>query len=125
MEGFKMMEIYNTVDEYIAAQADDVQAILRELRRVIREAAPEATERICMRMPTFDLNGKWLVHFGAFKKHVGFFPQPDGVAAFADRLTGYKTSKGTIQFPLNKPIPYDLVAEITQFRVAAVKGERQ
>jgi uncharacterized protein YdhG (YjbR/CyaY superfamily) len=118
-----MMETYNTIDEYIAIQSADVQAILRELRRVIREAAPDATERICMRMPTFDLNGKWLVHFGAFKKHVGFFPQPDGVAAFANKLTGYKTSKGTIQFPLNKPIPYDLVSEITRFRVVAVSGK--
>jgi uncharacterized protein YdhG (YjbR/CyaY superfamily) len=118
-----MMETYGTIDEYIAAQDAEVQDILRKVAQTIREAAPQTTERICMRMPTFDLNGKWLVHFGAFKKHLGFFPQPDGVEAFADRLTGYKTSKGTIQFPYNKPIPYDLIAEITQFRVSAVKGE--
>jgi uncharacterized protein YdhG (YjbR/CyaY superfamily) len=115
-----MTETHNAVDVYIDAQSENMREILRKLRQTIREAAPEATERICMRIPTYDLNGKWLVHFGAFKKHVGFFPQPDGVAAFADRLAGYKTSKGAVQFPLSKPIPYDLVAEITRFRVAAL-----
>jgi uncharacterized protein YdhG (YjbR/CyaY superfamily) len=111
------MDTYNTIDEYIAAQSSDVQDILRKVAQTIRESAPKTTERICMRMPTFDLNGKWLVHFGAFKKHLGFFPQPDGVAAFAGKLTGYKTSKGAIQFPYNKPIPYELIAEITRWKV--------
>jgi uncharacterized protein YdhG (YjbR/CyaY superfamily) len=115
----KTMEINNSIDEYIAAQDAEVQDILRKVTQTIREAAPQTTERICMRMPTFDLNGKWLVHFGAAKNHLGFYPQPDGVAAFADRLTDYKTSKGAIQFPYNKPIPYDLIAEITRWKVAA------
>ena len=115
------MTEYQTIEEYIIAQNEDVQEPLRKILQIIRENAPGTTERICMRMPTFDLNGKWLLHFAAFKKHISFFPQANGVAAFADRLTDYKTSKGTIQFPLNKPIPYDLIAEITRYKVAAVK----
>ncbi|MDR1131802.1 MAG: DUF1801 domain-containing protein [Oscillospiraceae bacterium] len=118
-----MTETHKTIDEYIDAQSEDTRGVLRKLRQTIREAAPEATERICMRIPTFDLNGRWLIHFGAFKKHIGFFPQPDGVAAFTDKLAGYKMSKGAIQFPLNKPVPYDLIAEITRFRVAAIKKD--
>lgn len=106
----------NEVDTYIAAFPADVQEKLVAIRQIVREEAPEATERICMNMPTFDLNGKWFVHVAAFSKHIGFYPQPEGVAAFQDRLTAYKTSKGTIQFPLSKPLPLDLIRDIVRYR---------
>ncbi len=107
---------YTTIDEYIALFPQDVQDRLQTLRRTIREAAPEATEKISWQMPTFYLFGN-LVHFAMGKHHVGFYPGASGVEHFAEELTGYKTSKGAIQFPLSKPTPYDLVARIVRFRV--------
>lgn len=109
----------NEIDAYIAAFPPDVQERLTAIRNLVREEVPRATERICMRIPTFDLDGKWFVHYGGFPKHIGFYPQPDGVAAFKDKLTGYKTSKGTIQFPLSKPLPLDLIREIVRWRASA------
>lgn len=108
----------NEIDAYIGGFPAPVQEKLNAIRSIIKELASQATERICMRMPTYDLNGKWLVHFAGFEKHVGFFPQPEGVAAFEDKLYGYKTSKGGIQFPNDKPLPLDLIREIVAFRVA-------
>lgn len=107
----------NEIDLYIQAYPEEIQARLYAIRDAIRELAPQATERICMHMPTYDLNGKWLVHFAGYKKHIGFYPQPSGVTAFRDRLTGYKTSKGAIQFPLNQELPLDLIREIIAYRV--------
>jgi uncharacterized protein YdhG (YjbR/CyaY superfamily) len=107
----------NEIDEYISGFPTEVQDRLRTIREIVRELAPEATERICMRIPTFDLNGKWLVHFAGFDKHVGFYPQPQGIVAFAEQLEGYKISKGTIRFSLDKPLPVDLIREIVAFRV--------
>lgn len=107
----------NEVDAYIKGFPVAVQEQLTEIRNIILELAPQATERICMGIPTFDLNGKWLVHFAGYKKHIGFYPQPRGIIAFKEKLTEYKTSKGTIQFPLNKPLPLDLIREIVSFRV--------
>jgi len=107
----------NEIDTYISGFSGDVQEKLSAICAIIREETPQATERICMRMPTFDLNGKWLVHFAAFPKHIGFYPQPEGVEAFKEKLTGYKTTKGTIQFPLSKPLPLDLLREIVRYRV--------
>lgn len=104
------------IDEYIAAFPQDIQEILQKIRATIREAAPQARETISYQMPTFTLKGN-LVHFAAFKRHIGFFPTPSGVEQFKDELTGYKTSKGTIQFPLGQPIPYDLIRRIVLFRV--------
>lgn len=106
----------NEIDNYISAYPSDVQKRLTAICTIVRDEAPQATERICMNMPTFDLNGKWFVHFAAFPKHIGFYPQPEGVAAFKDKLTEYKTSKGTIQFPLSKPLPLDLIREIVRYR---------
>lgn len=111
------MSKVNEVDEYIKNFPMEVQERLTAIRNIIRELAPQATERICMRMPTYDLNGKWLVHFAAFKKHIGFYPQPEGITAFKEKLSGYKTSKGAVQFPLDKPLPIDLIREIVKFRV--------
>jgi uncharacterized protein YdhG (YjbR/CyaY superfamily) len=107
--------IPKTIDEYIAAFPLDVQDILQKIRATIRQAAPEAQEKISYQMPTFALNGN-LVHFAAFKNHIGFYPIPSGIEAFKEDLSPYKQGKGSVQFPLDQPIPYDLIARITAFR---------
>jgi uncharacterized protein YdhG (YjbR/CyaY superfamily) len=108
---------FTTIDEYIAAFPEDIQRKLHELRAAIRAAAPQAREKISYQLPTFDLNDN-LVHFAAFKNHIGFYPAPSGIAAFAQELSGYKSSKGAVQFPLDQPLPLDLVRRIVEFRVA-------
>jgi uncharacterized protein YdhG (YjbR/CyaY superfamily) len=113
---------FNTIDEYIDSFPKSLQVILRELRLAIHEAAPDAEETISYQMPAFKQNGV-LVYFAAFKNHIGFFPTAKGVEAFKDKLSGYKTSKGTIQFPLDKPLPLDLVKEIVRFRVKQNNAE--
>lgn len=105
-----------TIDEYIAGFPEDIREILEKVRETIRQAAPDATEKISYQMPTFYLNGN-LVHFAAFKKHIGLYPAPSGVEAFQKELAPYVKAKGSIQFPLDKPVPYDLIARITAFRV--------
>ena len=105
-----------TIDEYIAGFPPDVQAILQKIRTTIRKAAPDAKETISYQMPTFTLNGN-LVHFAAFKKHIGFYPIPTGIAKFKKELSVYKQGKGSLQFPLDKPIPYGLISKIVKFRV--------
>lgn len=105
------------VDAYIAAFPAEMQARLQELRATIRAAAPEAEEAISYQMPTFRLHGN-LVHFAAYKGHIGFYPAPSGVVAFQERLSRYKGAKGSVQFPLDEPLPLDLVAAIVRFRVA-------
>lgn len=112
-----MKQGYRTIDEYVRAFPPATQAILRRMRQIIREAAPEATETISYQMPTFKLNGRNLVHFAAWEKHIGFYPQPSGTAAFQKELSPYKGAKGSVQFPLDKPIPFDLVKKIVVFRV--------
>jgi len=107
---------FKTIDEYIESFPKDIQAILSELRQVIREAAPQAEEAISYQMPAFKQNGI-LVYFAAFKTHIGFFPTASGVEAFKEKLSDYETSKGTIRFPIDKPLPMQLVKEIVQFRV--------
>lgn len=110
---------FKTIDEYIGTFSADVQAILQSVRKTIREAAPDATEAIRYQMPTFILN-KNLVHFAAFKNHIGFYPTPSGVASFKDELSRYVTSKGAIRFPIQDPIPFDLVRKIVKFRVEEI-----
>ena len=107
---------FKTIDEYIKVFPKDVQAILQRLRLTIRKAAPEAVETINYQMPTFKLNGKGLVYFAAFKNHIGFYPIPSGIDAFEKELSPYKQGKGSVQFPIGKPIPYDLVRRIVRFR---------
>ena len=107
----------NEVEEYIEGFPPEVQERLKKVREIIHELAPEASERICMGIPTYDLNGKWLVHFAGFKKHIGFYPQPEGIEAFREQLKDFKTSKGTIQFPLTKPLPEELIGDIVKYRV--------
>ena len=106
----------STIDEYIGLFPDDVQKILQEIRQVIKSTAPEATEKISYQMPTFYLKGN-LVHFAAFKNHIGFYPVPSGIEKFKEELSQYKGGKGSVQFPLDKPMPYDLIRRIVLFRV--------
>jgi uncharacterized protein YdhG (YjbR/CyaY superfamily) len=108
------METYTTIDEYIANFSGETQQILQKIRILVQELAPEATEKISYGIPTFALRGKNLVHFAAFEHHIGFYPGPSPIAALADDLKGYETSKGTVRFPLDKPIPYDLITELTK-----------
>jgi uncharacterized protein YdhG (YjbR/CyaY superfamily) len=105
-----------TMDEYIAGFPADVQAILKKIRMTIRKAAPHAEETIKYRMPTFTLKGN-LVHFAAFKEHIGFYPVPTGIEAFKDELSVYEGGKGSIKFSLDEPIPYGLIGRIVKFRV--------
>ncbi len=104
------------VDEYIANFPEPVQEILEKIRETIRQAVPEATETISYGIPTFKHHGN-LVHYAAYKNHIGFYPSSSGVEQFKAKLNAYKLSRGTIQFPLDKPIPYDLIMEIVAFRV--------
>ena len=110
-----------TVDEYIAQFSAPIQSVCRAIQQTIRETAPEATEKISYGLATF-YQGENLVHFGVMKKHIGFYPGGDGVSAFADRLASYSTSKGAIRFPIDQPIPLDLVREITAYRVQVAKA---
>ena len=104
------------VDQYIAAFPKDVREILNRLRSTIQKAAPEAEETINYGIPTFVLNGN-LVHFGGYKNHIGFYPAPSGIVAFKKELSVYDGAKGSIKFPLDKPLPFDLISEIVKFRV--------
>jgi uncharacterized protein YdhG (YjbR/CyaY superfamily) len=112
-----MMAKPTTIDDYIAGYPDDVQAILRRIRAIIREIVPEAGEKISYQLPTFRLHGRNLVHFGAFKKHIGFYPTPSGIEQFGAELTPYQGAKGSVQFPLDQPIPYGLIKKIVAARV--------
>lgn len=115
---------FNTIDEYIATFPEDVQHILEQLRHTIQAAAPDAAEAISYQMPTFKLNGN-LIHFAAFKNHIGLYPAPSGIDAFAQELTPYVVSKGSIHFPKDKPIPFDLVTKIVQYRVQETLAKRK
>ena len=107
----------NSIDEYVAGFPPETQKALEELRALIKASASGATEKISYAMPTFDLNGHHLVHFAGYAKHVGFYPVPSGVEAFKEELKPYKTGKGSVQFPLDRPLPADLIRRIVEFRV--------
>ncbi|MFD0619751.1 iron chaperone [Paenibacillus sp. GCM10027629] len=108
---------YESIDHYISTFPLDIQEILESIRQVIREAAPEAAEKISYQMPTFAQQGN-VVHFAAFKHHIGFYPAPSGIEEFEQELAPYKAGKGTIQFPIGQPMPMELIAKIVKFRVA-------
>jgi uncharacterized protein YdhG (YjbR/CyaY superfamily) len=124
---------YSTIDEYIATFPKDVQKILQQLRQTIKAAAPEAEEKISYQIPTFALQGN-LVHFAAYKTHIGFYPAPSGIKTFAQELSQYETAKGSVRFPIQDPLPLALISNIVKFRVvenlklaakkAAKKAER-
>ncbi len=107
----------SSIDEYIAAFPEHIQALLQQVRATVHTAAPDAEEAISYGMPTFKLKGN-LVHFAAFKKHIGFYPVPSGIEAFKQELAAYKGAKGSVQFPIDKPLPLDLISRIVTFRVA-------
>ncbi len=107
---------YIDIEGYIASFPNEIQPLLQEVRKVIREAAPEATEAIRYGIPTFRFRGN-LVHFAAYDKHLGFYPTPSGIEAFREELSGFELGKGTVRFPLDAPIPLDLIKRIVEFRV--------
>lgn len=107
---------WKDIDEYIALFPESTQEILHKLRAVIREVAPDAAESINYGIPTFSLEGN-LVHFGAYKNHIGFYPAPSGIDAFRKELSGYEGAKGSVKFPIDQPLPFELIAEIVRFRV--------
>jgi len=119
-----------TIDDYISEFPKDVQAILKKIRVTIRKAAPDADEAIKYQIPTFVQNGN-LVHFGAYKTHIGFYPTSKAIAKFKKELSAYAGAKGTVRFPLDKPIPFDLIGRIARSRVqdnvakAKVKGKKK
>ncbi|WP_459476932.1 iron chaperone [Clostridium saccharoperbutylacetonicum] len=108
---------YQSIDEYILQFSPDIQDILKMLRKVIKEAAPDAEEKISWGMPAFAYHGS-LVYFAAHKNHIGFYPAPSGIEAFKQELSEYKAAKGSVQFPITKPLPYELISKIVRFRVA-------
>jgi uncharacterized protein YdhG (YjbR/CyaY superfamily) len=112
-----------TIDEYIADFPGKIQTILQEIRKAIHEVAPEAKEGVSYNMPAFKQN-EVLVWFAAFKNHIGFFPKSTAIEAFKERLTPYKTSKGTIQFPLDQPIPLLLIKEMVRYRIKEVRNKK-
>ena len=115
---------FKTIDEYIKAFPDDVQRILKKMRKTIRDAAPGALEEISYQMPAFKLNGA-LVYFAAFKNHIGFYPTSSGIKQFKKELIQYQGGKGSVQFPIEKPIPYDLVKKIVIFRMKENQEKRK
>ena len=106
----------NSIDEYISMFPKDIQEKLKSIRNIVKQEAPQAIEKISYQMPTFYLNGN-LIHFAVAKKHIGIYPTPSGVSRFENDLKGYKYSKGAIQFPLDKPLPTELIKAIVKFRV--------
>lgn len=111
---------YQTIDEYIATFPAETQKLLQQMRTAIRAAAPAAEEKISYQMPTFYLHGN-LVHFAAFKNHIGFYPAPRGIEAFQQELSVYKGAKGSVQFPLDKPLPLELVGRIVKFSKSQIE----
>jgi uncharacterized protein YdhG (YjbR/CyaY superfamily) len=113
-----------SIDEYIAGFPPETRGVLEELRAVIRAAAPDATETMSYAIPTLDLGGRHLVHFAGYGKHVGFYPTASGIAAFRGELASYKSAKGSVRFPLGRPLPTDLIRRMVEFRVQEETGGR-
>lgn len=118
------MEKSTKIDDYISNFPENTRQILEEIRATIRAAAPEASESISYGMPAFKLNGRPLVYFAGYKKHIGFYATPTGHAAFSEELSKYKQGKGSVQFPLDRPMPLDLIARIVRFRAAEHKEKK-
>jgi len=117
-----MKTAYNDIDGYIGTFPKETQKLLKRIRTAIRRAAPKAEEDISYGMPVFRMNGRPLVYFAAFKNHIGFYALPTGHSEFADELAKYKHGKGSVQFPLDRSIPFDLIRRITEFRVWEIQG---
>ena len=112
-----MKNLHKDLEEYINSFPKEIQELLEQIRKTIRQASPEADESISYGMPAYKTNGKPLVYFATFKNHIGFYATPTGHKEFKDELAKYKQGKGSIQFPLDKPLPLDLIERITKFRV--------
>jgi uncharacterized protein YdhG (YjbR/CyaY superfamily) len=112
----------SSIDEYITESPLEAQRALAELRALIKASAPGATETISYAIPTFDLNGRHLVHFAVFAKHIGFYPTGSGVEAFKEEIRPYRSGKGSVQFPLGQPMPTDLIRRIVEFKVGEEAG---
>lgn len=130
----KAVQPYASMDEYIAGFPDDVQTVLRQIRSTIRAAAPDAEETISYQIPTFTLHGTYLIYFAGFKKHVSVYPAPVDNPEFAEEMAVYGSGRGTARFPLNRPIPLDLITRMVKFRIQETlsrleakgkKGDRQ
>ena len=117
-------EMSKDIDDYLHRCPKNVQGLLTEMRSTIKKAAPKATEKISYGIPTFALAGN-LVHFAAFKNHIGFYPTPSAIKAFARELSSYKCSKGAVQFPLDEPLPLALVSRMVKFRVKEILSKRK
>jgi len=113
-----MRSTATTIDEYIAEFPPETGKVLAEMRALIKSLAPDATETISYAIPTFDMNGKHLVHFAGYDKHVGLYPTPTGLEAFKEDLAKYKTGKGSVQLPLDQPLPVELIRRIVEYRLA-------
>lgn len=113
----------NTVNEYIATFPKDVQESLNQIQEIIHKSAPEATESIAYEMPAYKFNGKPLVYFAGYKSHIGFYATPSGHTEFSEELSKYKQGKGSVQFPLSEPLPFDLIKRIVEFRVKENTGK--
>lgn len=111
-----------SIDAYIAGFPPETARRLEQVRSLVRDVAPDATESISYAIPTFDLNGRHLVHFAGFAKHIGFYPTGTGIDAFAEELAPYKRGRGSVQFPLDRPLPVDLIRRMVEHRVAQVRG---
>jgi uncharacterized protein YdhG (YjbR/CyaY superfamily) len=113
----------SSIDEYIAEFPPETRKVLEEVRAVIKASAPDATETISYAIPTFDLNGRHLVHFAGYKSHIGFYPGSRGIEAFREEIKSYKSAKGSVQFPLDQPMPTDLIRRIVEHRVKESTGK--
>src|SRR5690606_42063368 len=118
------MKTFTDINEYISEFPDEIKAVMEQIRETIQQAAPGAKEAIKYGMPTFILNGN-LVHFAAYKNHIGFYPAPSGIDAFIEELADYRTGQGTIQFPIDQPIPFNLVKKVVEFRVKENLGKQK
>ncbi|HEX7543968.1 MAG TPA: DUF1801 domain-containing protein [Candidatus Limnocylindrales bacterium] len=118
-----MRSTAGSIDEYIAGFPAETQKVLREMRELIRASAPDATETISYAIPTFDLNGRHLVHFAGYARHLGFYPIPTGIEAFKKDFEPYKQGRGSVQFPLSRPLPADLIRRVVEFRVEENRGK--
>jgi uncharacterized protein YdhG (YjbR/CyaY superfamily) len=113
-----------SIDKYIAEFPAETQQVLQQMRALIRASAPEATETIGYAIPTFDLDGRHLVHFAGYEKHVGFYPTASGVEAFKEEFRAYHSARGSVRFPLASPLPVDLIRRVVEFRVQEVRARR-
>ena len=114
---------FANIDEYISLQPSEVQPLLQKVREAIRDAAPGAAEYISYAMPSFKYNGKILVYFAAHKSHIGFYATPTANVAFKKELAGYKSSKGAVQFPFDRPVPYDLILRMVQYKLVEITSK--